>query len=47
MADDFQTQLNNALESIKDYFESLELEGQVGWGCLVLGIILLATSFVL
>jgi hypothetical protein len=47
MADDFQTQINNALDNVRDYFEELELEGQVGWGCLVLGIILLAASFVL
>ncbi len=38
---------NETLDSLKQYFEELEIEGIIGWICLVLGIILLAVGVIL
>ncbi|MFT4261467.1 MAG: hypothetical protein ACMXX9_03470 [Candidatus Woesearchaeota archaeon] len=39
--------VNQVIDTIKNYFESLEIEGIIGWLCLVLGIILIAVSIIL
>lgn len=39
--------VNQVADTIKDYFENLEIEGVIGWLCLVLGIILIALSIIL
>ena len=46
MAED-KFDFNETLDSIKEYFENLEIEGIIGWVCLVLGIILLALGIIL
>lgn len=38
---------NEVLDNAKTYFDELELEGLVGWGCFGLGLILLIFSFLL